>query len=130
MKTVAVLDDDQALVELYKTVLEDEGYAVYPVVISIHPAQVLANLKAVNPDVLILDVHIPGLNSLDLLKSIQTRPELAKLKVLVCSASRTSLDSFQALLTQANLVSPRVLQKPFDLDDLSQEILKMIQLSN
>lgn len=129
MKTIAVLDDDQALVELFKTVLEDEGYAVHPVAISLQPAQILANLKAVNPDVLILDVHIPGLNSFDILKSIQTRPDLAKLKVLVCSASRPSLESLQALLAEANLANLQVLQKPFDLDELSQEIFKMLQVN-
>jgi CheY-like chemotaxis protein len=130
LKTVAVLDDDQALVDLYKTVLEDEGYTVHSVAISRQPAQILADLKTVNPDLLILDVHIPGLNSFDILKSIQTRPDMAKLKVLVCSASQPSLDSLQALLAEAHLVNPSVLQKPFDLDDLSQEVLKMLQVSN
>jgi CheY-like chemotaxis protein len=130
LKIVAVLDDDQALVELYKTVLEEEGYAVHSVAISRQPAQVLADLKTINPDLLILDVHIPGLNSFDILKSIQTRPDMAKLKVLVCSASQPSLDSLKALLAEAHLVNPGVLQKPFDLDDLSQEVLKILQVSN
>ncbi len=129
MKTVAVLDDDQALIELYQTVLEDEGYRVHPVAISRQLSQILTRISAVNPDILILDVHIPGLNNLDILKSIEASPNLTKLKVLVCSASRPSLNNLQELLVKANLTVPEFLEKPFDLDELSQVITGMLQVS-
>jgi CheY-like chemotaxis protein len=126
LKTVAVLDDDQALIELYQTVLEEEGYAVHAIPISTQPARILAKISAVNPDILILDIHIPGLNSFDVVKSIQTSPELATLKVLVCSASRPSLTTLQELLVKASLTPPQVLEKPFDLDELSQTLGAML----
>jgi CheY-like chemotaxis protein len=122
LKTVAVLDDDQALIELYQTVLEEDGYAVHAVPISQHLSQVLAKINAAHPDILILDIHIPGLNSFDVVKSIQTNPETAKLKVLVCSASRPSLNTLQEMLTKDGLTAPLVLEKPFDLDELSETI--------
>lgn len=126
MKTVAVLDDDQALIELYQTILEEEGYRVHPVTISRQLSQILARISAVNPDVLILDIHIPGLNSFDILKSIEGYHELANLKVLVCSASRSSLTNLQELLVQANLTVPQILEKPFDLDELSQVVGRLV----
>ncbi len=129
MNTVAVLDDDQALIELYQAVLEEEGYRVHPVAISRQLSQILTRISAVNPDILILDVHIPGLNSLDILKSIEACPNLAKLKVLVCSASRPSLNNLQELVVKANLTVPEFLGKPFDLDKLSQVITGMLQVS-
>jgi CheY-like chemotaxis protein len=122
LKTVAVLDDDQALIELYQTVLEEEGYTVFPVPISKHLSQILARIGAVNPDILILDIHIPGLNSFEVIKSIQTSPELAQIRVLVCSASRPSLNALQGMLTREGLATPQVMEKPFDLDVLSQTI--------
>lgn len=122
MKTVAVLDDDQALIELYQTVLEEEGYSVFPVPISKYLSQILAKIGEVSPDILILDIHIPGLNSFEVVKNIQTSPELAKIKVLVCSASRPSLSALQELLIKDGLEAPSVLEKPFDLDVLSQTI--------
>ena len=126
MKTVAVLDDDQALIELFQTVLEEEGYAVQAIPISKHLSQILAKISTVKPDVLILDIHIPGLNSFDVVKSIQTSPELAALKVLVCSASRPSLTTLQELLVKDSLTPPQVLEKPFDLDELSQTLGAML----
>ncbi len=122
MKTVAVLDDDQALIELYQTVLEEEGYAVHAVPIAKHLSQVLAKINAVHPDILILDIHIPGLNSFEVVKGILTNPEMAKVKLLVCSASRPSLSTLQEMLAKDGLTSPLVLEKPFDLDELSQTI--------
>lgn len=122
MKSVAVLDDDQALIELYQAVLEEEGYAVHPIPISKQLSQIIAKIVAVGPDILILDIHIPGLNSLEMVKSIETSPELASLKVLVCSASRPSLNALQELLVKEGLPSPPVLEKPFDLDELSQTV--------
>jgi len=122
LKTVAVLDDDQALIELYQTVLEEEGYTVFPVPISKHLSQILAKIGAVNPDILILDIHIPGLNSFEVIKSIQASPELAQVKLLVCSASRPSLNTLHDMLTRDGLIAPQVLEKPFDLDVLSETI--------
>lgn len=122
MKTVAVLDDDQALIELYQTVLEEEGYNVFPVPISNQLPKILAGISAVSPDVLILDIHIPGLNSIEIVKSIHASPDLSHLKVLVCSASRPSLNTLQELLNKEGLAAPQVLEKPFDLDELSQTI--------
>lgn len=122
MKTVAVLDDDQALIELYQTVLEEEGYTVFPVPIFKHLSQILAKIGTVKPDILILDIHIPGLNSFEVIKGIQTSPDLAQVRVLVCSASRPSLNLLQEILTREGLATPQVMEKPFDLDVLSETI--------
>lgn len=127
MKTVAVLDDDQALIELYQTVLEEEGYSVRPVAITKQMPILLTRLSATNPDLLILDVHIPGLSSFEVLQSIGNNPELANLKVLVCSASRPSLNTLQEMLEKANLAVPQTLEKPFDLDELSQVVSSMVR---
>jgi DNA-binding NtrC family response regulator len=126
LKTVAVLDDDQALIELYQTILEEDGYRVHPVAISRQLSQILTGISAVNPDVLILDIHIPGLSSFDILKNIEGYHELANLKVLVCSASRPSLTNLLELLVKANLTVPQILEKPFDLDELSQLVDRLV----
>ncbi len=126
MKTVAVLDDDAALVELYQTILEEEGYAVKPVIFSKKLAQVLDNITATQPDGLILDVHLPGLGSFEIMQGMAANPCLVGVQVLVCSASRPSLQILTQLMTEAGLPMPPILEKPFDLDELVGSIGALI----
>lgn len=125
MKTVAVLDDDETLVELYKSVLEEEGYAAKEVIFSKNLPTILENIRATQADVLILDVHLPGLGSFEIIQGMEADAELARIAILICSASRPSLTILRRMIVQANLSIPEVLEKPFDLDDLCEVVQKL-----
>ena len=126
MKLIATLDDDQSLLDLYKTSLEDEGYQVEAIDLSSDTAQLLDNIRRLKADMLILDVHIPGINSFRVLKCMQENTGLSGLPVLICSASRPSLLALRNLLDQTGLPMPLTLEKPFDLDDLSRCVTTLI----
>ncbi|HEX2911297.1 MAG TPA: response regulator [Chloroflexia bacterium] len=117
-KVVAALDDDASIVELYKTILEEEGYRLRPVVFSPRLPVVLENIRKTRPHLLLLDIHLPGLGSFEIMQGMLSDEELAQIKVLVCSASRPSLEALRNLMHEAGSPMPAVLEKPFDLDDL------------
>ncbi len=122
MKTVAVLDDDDSLVELFQTFLSEEGYAVKRVVFSKILPEILENIRVTQPDLLILDVHLPGLGSFEIMQGISADPGLKDIAILVSSASRPSLGILQQLMKNAQLKMPMILEKPFDLDELARAV--------
>ena len=125
MKTVAVLDDDDSLVELYHTFLEEEGYKVKRAIFSRHLPEVLENIRHTQSDMLILDVHLPGLGSFEIMQGMYADEQLKQLPILVCSASGPSLKALHRLMTEANLTMPKTMEKPFELDDLAASVAEL-----
>jgi DNA-binding response OmpR family regulator len=71
MARILVVDDDPAIRQLLADVLEMEGYEVSAV------ADGLAAVRAVevyNPDFVVLDVMMPGLDGFGVLSAIRARP--------------------------------------------------------
>ena len=115
---MAVLDDDSSLVELYQNILEDEGYGVKPVLLTKNIPSIMGQLRCFEAGLLVLDIHMPGIDVFNLLQQILTEPQLQGLKILLCSASKISLTNLLESLEEAGLPQQATLEKPFDLEDL------------
>ena len=68
------------------------------------------------PDLLLLDLHLPGLNGLEVLKRIKTRPDLRVLPVLLLTSSSAEEDMEKAYRRHAN----GYLIKPSDYEEFSR----------
>jgi DNA-binding response OmpR family regulator len=95
---VLVADDDRSLAGLYKRELEDEGYEVlsaYDGPETIHKAE------AEKPDVVVLDLHMPGMNGLEVMSRILEHDR--EIPVIVNSAYVSYKESFLSWLADAYL---------------------------
>lgn len=82
-KRVLVVDDEPAAAELFGMMLEREGYAVEVV----HGTG--AAIKAIQrekPDLLLLDVMMPGLSGLELCGYVRRDPDLREMPIVLISA--------------------------------------------
>jgi len=68
MKTVMVVDDEKNIRDALEGVLRDEGYKV---VVRESAEKALADLPAINPDVMLLDIWLPGMDGTDALGEIK-----------------------------------------------------------
>ncbi len=68
---VLVVDDDTLMREVLKALLRDEGFEVAGEARDGQSA--LALLERTRPDIVCLDVNMPGMSGLDVLKSIRSR---------------------------------------------------------
>ena len=82
MKTIMLIDDDPTMVKLLKTLLEIEGF--HSVSWS-GASDVLAEVSQQQPDIVLLDINLRGVNGLDVLKQIRADKSLAEMPVLVTS---------------------------------------------
>lgn len=105
MQTILIIDDDISIGNLEQEVLEREGYAVVRAY-SGTEAQML--LKTARPNLILLDLMLPGLSGEELLQQIQ------KIPVIVVSAKIAVQDKVDLLLGGA----ADYITKPFDTKEL------------
>jgi DNA-binding response OmpR family regulator len=118
---IAVVDDDNAFVDLMREVLTDEGYRV---VVGTAEEDAAAMVAREQPALTILDLRMTEAGSgITILHTLRDDPSTAALPVLICSADliflRDHADDLRALGCQT-------LPKPFDLDALLGTIRVML----
>ncbi len=82
-KNILIVEDDYNLGKIYTLSLEHAGYKT---VLNKDGKDVLAMIEKHNPDLLILDVHVPYSWGPDTIKALRDNPEKADIKILVTTA--------------------------------------------
>jgi len=89
MKTIFLVEDDPVVVHVYRAKFLREGFAVE---VAQDGLAALKMLQTIKPDVVILDLMMPKMNGVDVLKYIRSNPALKKTPVIILSnAHMTSL---------------------------------------
>lgn len=81
MKKILLVDDDESIQLLYQEVFKEEGYAV---VSAFNGAEGLEKFKEEAPDLVVLDIQMPGLNGIEVLRQIKMMN--SAVPVILCSA--------------------------------------------
>ena len=105
-KRILLVDDDEALVASLGAGLADEGYAITS---AGDGEAALRQLAEEQPDLVILDVMLPGENGLDVCRKIKANPETKNIPVIILSAKGDEIDIVLGLELGADDYVP----KPF-----------------
>lgn len=106
MTRVMIVEDEPHIVESLTFLLRREGFEVDALD---DGEAAFAALGAAAPDVLVLDVMLPGLNGFELLRRLRGVPALAALPVLMLTAKGQRRDRETAMSSGAD----RFMTKPF-----------------
>ena len=109
---VLIVEDDRTIVDLLRSNLTARGYRV---VVSPDGADVLRLLDEAAPDVVLLDLMLPGRDGFDLCWAVRDRSDVG---IIVLSARRGETDKVRAL----NLGADDYLTKPFGIEELLARI--------
>jgi CheY-like chemotaxis protein len=109
--TVMVVDDEPDIVLMVRLILEMEGYDVLEAGTGEDALEVLARE---DPDVLLLDIRLPGLDGWGVLDRLKSSNRLERLPVIMVSAHSTPSTSARAMDEGCS----GYLTKPFDSDQL------------
>jgi DNA-binding response OmpR family regulator len=82
IKKVAIIDDDPNIYEIYGTKLRNENFEV---VGATDGESGLELVKKEKPDVILLDIMMPGKNGVEVLDALQSNPETLKIPVIILS---------------------------------------------
>ena len=115
-RVILVVEDDPSISLLVELSLEDLGYQVETIA---DGTLALRRLEARSaPDLIVLDLMLPGASGLEIVQAVRRRPEMRELPIIVLSA-RTMPDIQEQTYRHGAQV---FLEKPFRLEELHRHI--------
>lgn len=111
MATILVVDDHPKIVRLLQVALEPE----HEVLTASNGEEALALVAERHPDVIVLDVVMPGLDGYRVLEKIKSDPETERTTVIMLTAKGGRGDVLVGLAVGADYYLP----KPFDPQDVA-----------
>ncbi len=119
---IVVVNDTQEILDLFKEILEDEGYRVSLSSFAFNEMDDLVNLQ---PDLVILDFMIGGeSHGWQLLQKMKMDRRTASVPTIVCTAA---LNLARELEGHLRIKRVGIVLKPFDIDDLVTEVRERLQ---
>ena len=118
-KRILVIDDEKQILRLFQISLESAGFATIPV---LNGKDGLTHAAMDHPDLVILDLGLPDMDGIEVLRSIR---EWSKMPVVVVSARNTEQDIVAALDAGAD----DYLTKPFRTGELLARVRTALRRS-
>lgn len=118
-KKLLIVDDQNGIRILLMEVFSSEGYETYQ---ASNGKLALEIVSAVTPDLVLLDMKIPGMDGLDILKHIKNiNPSI---KVIMM----TAYGELDMIKEATDLGAVMHFTKPFDIDELRQAVNQQMRL--
>lgn len=83
-KVVLVVEDSISEAKIISAVLRTRGLAV---VCAVNGLDGLQKAQEIRPDLIIMDVHMPGMNGFEVVQKIKSNPELAGIPIVMLTES-------------------------------------------
>ena len=121
MINILIAEDNAINRELFRELLEARGYIVDE---ASDGLEVLRKLEQAQPDILLLDIGMPGLDGFAVVRSIRENPRLASLPVLAVTAYAMQGDRERVLSSGFD----GYLSKPINAKSLAEELERLLSL--
>jgi CheY-like chemotaxis protein len=108
---ILLVDDETELLELFEMVLVRLGNTLYKANSGRRALEILENVR---PDIIVLDLAMPEISGLDVLRAVRRRPELNTVKIVILTAvpvllGKEDVEAVNAVLTKP--ITPRGLEQ-------------------
>ena len=120
-RCILIVDDEEDLQEIVQSHLEELGYRIIKAGDGMEGLEVLRRLNP-KPALVILDIKMPRMTGLELLRVMRSSNDLVNIPVLILSAQGRSENIFEA----ERLRTEDFLIKPFTRDELLKSVRKAL----
>lgn len=118
-KRILVVDDEPAIARLIKMSLSVDGYEA---VTATSGFEAMERVEEKKPDLVILDIMMPGMNGYEVCAELRTKPETQNIKIIFLSAKGNSGDAERGLAMGA----VDYIIKPFDPEELLDKVKNIL----
>ncbi|MCS6909005.1 MAG: response regulator [Anaerolineales bacterium] len=119
---ILIADDQSDNTQLLATRLSSEGYTF---ITASDGQETLDKVRAEKPDLVLLDVNMPGKSGFEVLAEIRADPDIAHIPVIVLTAARTSVRDIREGL---GLGADDYVTKPFDWRELAARVRSKLRV--
>jgi len=119
---VLIVDDEFAGRQTLQSVLEGEGYELE---MAENGFQAIEKAKRLLPDVILLDVMMPGMTGFEVCQRVRSDPQIAEIPIIIL----TALDDHESLLNALKAGADDFISKPFDRYELRARLLGITRLN-
>ena len=118
---VLVIDDEPEITEIVETFLEESGYEVS---VENSSANAVTKAKAVKPDVILLDIMMPGTDGYDICQELKQDPEFSDVPIIFLTGKDRADDQGRSFKSGGDMF----IKKPFSCERLL-EIVNIVLMS-
>jgi two-component system, OmpR family, alkaline phosphatase synthesis response regulator PhoP len=118
-KRILIVDDDPGIVEVLSVRLTSNGYEVA----AAHDGEAaLVKIRAEKPDLVILDILMPGIDGITLCGIIKYDPQIKSIPVILVTVKHREIDKQVGRTVKADAY----ITKPFDIKDVIEKVRNLI----
>ena len=118
---ILVVDDMPANLEVLATMLKECGHRIRPV---LNGRQALEAARRQPPDLILLDINMPGMDGYQVCAALKADPRLAPIPVIFISANNEVFDK----VTAFNLGGVDYITKPFQFEEVEARVETHLEL--
>lgn len=119
---ILIVDDTPENLRLLSSMLTTQGYAVRK---AISGPMALSALQALKPDLVLLDINMPGMNGYEVCRHLKASAHLREIPVVFLSASDNALDKVQAFQVGGS----DYVTKPFQIEEVVARIENQLTIA-
>jgi len=117
-RVVVVIEDDRPIGELLASIInEEDGYVAIHVT---RPGEALRTLDRIKPDLILLDIGLPGMNGIELYDRIRANERLRQVPVLFETAVS---HQYRGEFLRRGITA--VVEKPFEVSEIVRRMHEM-----
>ena len=121
-KKVLIADDEPNILISLEFLMQREGHAV---TVARDGEAALAAIRDERPDLVLLDVMMPGKSGFDVCQAVRADPDLAGVKILMLTAKGRDTD----LAKGTALGADAYVTKPFSTDELAARVRELLGIA-
>jgi DNA-binding response OmpR family regulator len=117
---ILLVDDEPNILIALEFLFEQEGYIVQK---AFNGLQAIDKATAFRPDIMVLDVMMPGLDGFEVARRLRNMPHFENLRIIFLTAKGTSHDRMKGYSSGGEIY----LTKPFDNDELVRTVSEVVE---
>lgn len=118
-KTILIVDDEPNIVESLEFLMEREGFDT---VVADDGEAALHAMESSNPDLVLLDIMMPGKDGYEVCRQIRATPDWKQAKIIMLSAKSRDTEIAKGLAVGADAY----ITKPFSSKELVQQVNRVL----
>ncbi len=118
---ILVADESPTIHKIVAMAFEDEGITVEGISRGVHALEYMAEFQ---PDIVLADIHLPGVDGYELCRQIKNSPSFGNVRVILLTSDFEDIDQVELEISRAD----DFISKPFKTEEILQKVKSQLKI--